>query len=195
MRRGRLEAGESAVIIGAGGVGAFLTYAASRIGAETIVLDLEEDRLEVATRLGARRVIRPTSMAELHEVMVRKLIPTVIYEVTGRPDGLRLAVEIAQPGTRLVVVGIQGQPTELELGKVTLGEMELIGTNAHVFGLDFPDALSLLASRAGGWADIAPIALPLGQLVDEGLMPMVEGRSTRIKTLIDPWAEEARPTT
>jgi hypothetical protein len=35
--------------------------------------------------------------------------------------------------------------------------------------------------------------LQLEQLVDQGLRPMAEGASTRIKTLIDPRATASRP--
>jgi (R,R)-butanediol dehydrogenase/meso-butanediol dehydrogenase/diacetyl reductase len=52
--------------------------------------------------------------------------------------------------------------------------------------------LRLLALRGGGWGDVAPQALPLERVVEDGLRPLVEGRSPRIKTLVDPWAEGVR---
>ena len=33
----------------------------------------------------------------------------------------------------------------------------------------------------------------LNALIDEALQPLLEGRGTQIKTLIDPWAASARP--
>jgi (R,R)-butanediol dehydrogenase/meso-butanediol dehydrogenase/diacetyl reductase len=122
------------------------------------------------------------------------MVPAVIYEVTGSAAGLHLALDTAQPGTRIVLVGIQSDSTEVEFRRITLEEVELIGTNAHAFALDFPEALRLLASRADGWADIAPVAVPLDKLVDDGLVPIVEGRARRIKTLIDPWSDITRVT-
>jgi (R,R)-butanediol dehydrogenase/meso-butanediol dehydrogenase/diacetyl reductase len=192
-RRARLAAGEGVVILGAGGIGAFLTFAASRLGAEVIVGDLDERRLETAVDLGATGTVGPGSGRDLGETLAeRGMVPTVIFEATGTSPGLRLALDTAQPGTRVVLVGIQGGATELALRRVTLDEIELIGTNAHAFALDFPEALRLLASRAEGWRDIAPIAIPLDDLVEGGLLPLVEGRSERIKTLIDPWADRVR---
>lgn len=112
----------------------------------------------------------------------------------GRKEGLRVALEAAQPGTRIVFVGVQNEDADIDLRRVTLGENELIGTNAHAFAADFPEALRLLASRAGGRSDIAPIVIPLDRLLDDGLAPMAEGRVTSIKTLVDPWSDAARPT-
>ena len=187
MRRGRVDSDDRAVIIGAGSIGAFLTHAVTAAGVETIVLDLDEERLELATRLGASQTQTPGDQSGVEGA-------TVIYEVTGTQEGLALAFDLAGPGTRLVLVGIQGEPSETAFRDVTLGELELIGTNAHVFSHDFPEAVRLLSSRQEGWDDIAPKAFPLRDVVTEGLLPLVEGRATRIKTLIDPRATEIRTT-
>ena len=78
--------------------------------------------------------------------------------------------------------------------RVSLREIELVGTNAHVCEADLPEAVRLLSSRREGWADIAPEAFPLDELLDEGIVPLAERRANRIKTLIDPWAADRRPT-
>jgi len=96
------------------------------------------------------------------------------------------------PGGRVVFVGLQAGARELDARRLTLTEIEFIGTNAHVCGADLPEALRLLAARGMPWSDVAPIMLPLDELVPDGIRPMAEGRATRIKTLIDPWAQAPR---
>lgn len=195
MRRGRLEPGDVAVIIGVGGIGAFLTYATSELGATVVVSDLDAGRLAIASALGATHTVHSGEGLSLAETLAAKaLIPTVIYEVSGSQAGLAEALSIAPRGCRIVLVGLQGRPNEMELRPFSLTELELIGTNAHAVKTDLPEALRLLASRAQGWSDIAPMALSLDDLLSDGLTPLVEGRSTRIKTLIDPWASTSRPT-
>jgi (R,R)-butanediol dehydrogenase/meso-butanediol dehydrogenase/diacetyl reductase len=105
-----------------------------------------------------------------------------------------LALAQAVPGTRVVVVGLQDGTHPVEFRNLALRENELIGTNAHAFAGDFEQGTRLLAARVGGWSDVAPVAIPLDDLVDLGLQPMVEGSSSSIKTLIDPWAKEVRNT-
>jgi len=124
----------------------------------------------------------------------RGICARVIYEVTGSERGLSEAIDAAMPGGRLVAVGVQARQRPVDLRRLTLQEVELIGTNAHVCGDDLPEALRLLAARGSAWADVAPTVLPLSELVSDGLGPMTEGRSTRIKTLIDPWADVPRQT-
>jgi (R,R)-butanediol dehydrogenase/meso-butanediol dehydrogenase/diacetyl reductase len=195
MRRGRLGGEDQAVIIGAGGIGAFLTYAVASVTENVAVVDLDEERLKIADALGASQVLQ-TGDADAVAQAVRDwgMDPTVIYEVSGTISGLKTALSVLPRGGRLVLVGLQGQAVEWDVRTLSLIEHELIGTNAHVCAHDMPTSLELLAKRSEPWTDIAPVALPLDELVEEGLKPLVERRSTRIKTLIDPWAAKARPT-
>ena len=185
MRRGRPTPADAVVVIGAGGIGAFLTYALAQHGSAPLVVDLDRSRLDVAEALGASATSQPEDFPTS--------TPSLVYEVTGTAAGLDLALSLASDGTRVVAVGLQADVTPIEVRQVSLRETELIGTNSHVFAADFPEAARLLATRAS-WSDIAPVAIPLVDLVEGGLRPMVEGRVDRIKTLIDPWAGETRPT-
>jgi (R,R)-butanediol dehydrogenase/meso-butanediol dehydrogenase/diacetyl reductase len=196
LHRARPQAGESALVIGAGGIGAFLAYAASRFGLDVAVADLSDDRLEIAAALGARVRLDSGEIADLaRAVCDRGLDVAIVYEVTGTDPGLRSALHVAERlGARVVLVGLHEQPRQIDLRWITLREIELIGTNAHVCGTDLPEAARLLSERVEGWGDIAPEAFPLDLIVEEGIVPIVERRSTRVKTLIDPWAAAPRPT-
>jgi (R,R)-butanediol dehydrogenase/meso-butanediol dehydrogenase/diacetyl reductase len=193
FRRGRLEQGDDAVVIGAGGIGAFLVYAAAEAGARVAVVDLSPERLELASRLGAAVTIDASAGAPLAESLAEAGVrPLVVYEVTGAGAVLLEALDVVLPGGRVVVVGLQPEPQTIDLRRLTLTETELVGTNAHVCGVDLPEALRLLASRGTAWADVAPLVLSLDELVDDGLRPLAAGRATRVKTLIDPWARTRR---
>jgi (R,R)-butanediol dehydrogenase/meso-butanediol dehydrogenase/diacetyl reductase len=194
MRRGRLEPGEVAVVIGVGGIGAFLTYALHQHGATTVVSDLDDSRLDIAADLGAEHVAVPGQRDASALLTDEGLVPSVVYEVSGTPSGLQAAFDIAPPGCRVVLVGLQGDNHDTDLRGVSLRELELIGTNAHVVGTDLPEALRLLSLREEGWADVAPTALPLDRLVPDGLQPLADHRSQAIKTLVDPWADGPRDT-
>ena len=195
MRRGRLTGDDHAVIVGAGGIGAFLTFAAASVTENLVVIDLDEQRLKLADALGAPSVLRSGDPEEARRAVSDiGLEPTVVYEVSGTEAGLRTALSILPRGGRLVIVGLQGRSVDWDLRTLSLIEHELIGTNAHVFATDLPTSLELLASRPNPWTDIAPVALSLDDLVPQGLQPLVERRSTRIKTLIDPHVASTRET-
>jgi (R,R)-butanediol dehydrogenase/meso-butanediol dehydrogenase/diacetyl reductase len=192
MRRGRPRPGDVALVVGAGGIGAFLTFALSHTGVQVVVVEQSAERRALAGKLGAAAALDPATAAEEHALA--SIEPRVCYEVTGSAAGLELAGRAVPKGGCLVIVGLQERPQPLDLRSVALKELTIEGTNAHTFTADMPEAMRLLAVGAGVWSEVAPAALPLEDLVPEGLMPMLAGRSPRIKTLIDPWSTAPRPT-
>ncbi|MCY4621475.1 MAG: alcohol dehydrogenase catalytic domain-containing protein [bacterium] len=195
LRQGKLRPGETTVVLGVGGVGAFLAYAAAQHGADVLAVDLDPARLAVAEALGASAAVRadPDSSPASGVLGYAGGPVAVVYEVTGAPAALTAALEMVRPRGRVVGIGLGAHPVPIDMRRITLREIRLVGTRAQVFEADFADAASLVASRPQGWSDVAPIALPLDQLVPDGLLPMVKGRPERIKTLIDPWATAIRP--
>lgn len=195
MRRGRLERHEQAVVVGAGAIGAFLTFALAQEAGEIAVMDLDNDRLKIAGDLGASHLLNLRDHPDAADgVRSCGMEPTVVYEVSGTRSGLITALSILSKGGRLVLVGLHGGGLEWDARTLSLSEHEIIGTNAHVCSTDLPAALELLSVRPQPWSDIAPRALTLDHLVDGGLRPLADHRSGPIKTLIDPWATHDRPT-
>lgn len=189
-------AGQTVVVQGIGGIGAFLVYALAEAGADVVATDLDPERLAVATEMGARAVVEVAGDAgdlDLVRAAVGDRELRVVFEVSGVRAGVLGALELAPRGCRVVLVGIQKAPVEIDLGIVTMEEKILIGTNALVRENDFPEALRLIARRRGRWSVIAPRVVPMETLVEEALRPMSEGRPLAIKTLIDPRNGPARP--
>jgi threonine dehydrogenase-like Zn-dependent dehydrogenase len=168
-----LREGERALIFGAGGIGSFATWAAAARGAEVTVVDRDPERLAIAAALGAAH----TTLDGPYDV---------VYEMTGAAEPLEAAVALTRPGGRLVAVGVHGVRRPLDLDRITLQEITLHGTLAHVRATDLPRALDLLGAR-DSWADVAPTVYGLDVLAG-GPAP-----GPAIKTLIDPWATEPRP--
>ena len=186
-RRARVAPEDDVVIIGAGGIGAFLVRAVSSITPRVAAIDLSAERLELATKNGAAWTHQPQPGTDVSDLLAQwGLRPTVVFEVTGTEAGLASANEWLEPGARLILVGLHDGYLPLEYRRTSLIEHELIGTNGHVAWQDFPRALELLSEPGGAWEDIAPEVVPLESVVEEGLRPIVERNATRIKTLVDP---------
>ena len=192
VRRSGLTAGQDAVIVGAGGIGTFITVAAVATGARVLVADLNEDRLELASRLGAAATHVAGSGALADRITELGMDVDVFFEVSGSRPGLASVLDAASPGATIVPVGIQKGEPELPLGRWTLNEYTIVGTVAHAFRDDFPEAVRLLGTRSD-WSDIARTVIPLDQIAETALRPLLEGHSGQVKTLVDPWVTEPRP--
>lgn len=194
MRRGRPAAGDHVLVIGAGGIGAFLIYAAAQHGAQVTAVDLDGGRLAVAAALGADRTVHTTDTTQLEEQLgALATRPTVVYECTGYPPAAQAAVAVVERGGRVVVVGLHRNPVPLNLLSVSLDEKELVGTLAHVLAADLGHAVDLLEEGAALWGQVAPVVIPLEEVVSAGLRPMIEGGETPIKLLLDPRIDRPRP--
>jgi (R,R)-butanediol dehydrogenase/meso-butanediol dehydrogenase/diacetyl reductase len=193
MRRGRPAAGDHVLVIGAGGIGAFLVHAAARHGAQVTAVDLDAGRLAVAAALGAERTVQTTGDAPLEEQLTELTTrPTVVYECTGYPPAAQAAVSVVERGGRVVVVGLHKNPVPVNLLSVSLDEKEVVGTLAHVLNADLGHAVDLLEDGAELWDRVAPVVVPLEDVVSAGLQPMIEGGETPIKLLLDPQIDSPR---
>jgi (R,R)-butanediol dehydrogenase/meso-butanediol dehydrogenase/diacetyl reductase len=189
--RGRVTSEDRVVVLGAGGIGTFVVRAAVSVGARVTAVDLVADRLEAATRLGADSTVDASE--DGFESLLEDGHPDVVFECTGRPESLIRAADLVADHGRVVVVGHQAEPVILDFRQIALDELELIGTQAHVFATDLPMAVDLIGAEPGVWASVAPNVLPLDQVVEAGLIPMARGESQQIKAMFDPAATSPRP--
>lgn len=97
-----------------------------------------------------------------------------------------LAIDIVPMGTTIVAVGIAKAPAPVDLGRVTVRELTLVGTNAMVRESDLPDAARLVAARAGRWDAVTGAPVPFDRLLDDALIPIAEGRPPVVKTIVLP---------
>lgn len=186
-RRAGVAAGDVVVLLGAGAIGSFILCGlADRGPARVIALDIDDGRLRVARALGASEThnVRDLDPVEL----VRDLVggAEVVIEATGTDGAAASAVAMAGRGGRVLLVGLPHRPQQLDLAALTLREVDLAGTVAHVCDQDLPRALELLAG--GGIAThLVDRVIGLDAVVPDGLEALLEHRADG-KILVDPWA-------
>ncbi len=109
VHRARIAPGEPVVVLGAGPIGQCLTLAASERGAEVLVVDLQERRLELARSYGATETLVWTS-ADAVVAGARAWAgeggPPVAIDATGVPDAVRAMVDMVASAGRAVQVGM-----------------------------------------------------------------------------------------
>jgi alcohol dehydrogenase len=115
---GKVQPGSSVAIVGSGPIGlAALLTAQFYAPAEIIMIDLDDNRLEVARRLGATATVNSTDGQA--GVAVLKMtggrgVDTAI-EAVGVPAAFQLCEQIIAPGGVIANVGVHGVGVELHL--------------------------------------------------------------------------------
>lgn len=167
IRRSGLGPDDVAVIVGVGGVGGFGAQIAAAVGAAIVAIDVDKERLDLASRHGAELVLDASStdlkglkaaIRTFSKESARKGIGLKIFEMSGTRAGQTTAFGLLDHGAYLAVVGFTPEPVELR----------------------FSNLMAFDATARGNWGcppDQYPAAL---QLVLEGkvtLSPFIEMHS------------------
>jgi len=116
IRRAQITFGEVFVIIGAGIIGQIAVQLAKKSGAgKVVVLDMHNNRLDLARRYGADVTINPTEVDQIDAVFdaTGGKGASVILEATGNPQVIPVAFKMAGDGGRIVCVGALEEPVSV----------------------------------------------------------------------------------
>lgn len=147
VRRAKIEADESVAIIGAGAIGGLLIAALRTRRANITVFDIDENRLETARMLGAHRPVLEGRSAVSGADHYAGAFDAV-FESSGNPSGLSMALRRARAGGRVIAVGLPSREITFDLRSAVVREVDVIVSSAHVCSVDLPDAIALLSSNA-----------------------------------------------
>lgn len=125
---GKVQPGETVVIIGAGPVGlAALLTAQFYSPAEIIMVDLDDNRLEISKKFGATQVINSSdgkTVEKIMELTDGKGVD-VAMEVVGIPATFEMCQKIIKPGGAIPVLGVHGQPVDFHLQDLWIKNIRL----------------------------------------------------------------------
>lgn len=158
VEEAHVKLGDTVAIIGAGPIGLLHLLTVKKMGVEkAIVIDLVDERLNFAAKLGADEVIN-AGKADVVE-SVKKLTngygADVVIEAIGLPSTWEQAIKLARKGGTVLEFGGCPPGTEIKVNAETLhyGELTLLGA-FHATPLHFRKALNLISSRT---VDVRPL--------------------------------------
>ena len=149
ITRSGIQTGDTAMVFGAGPIGA-LTIAALKARGITQVAVVEPGatRRRLAGQLGASEVLEPSDLElfkpwEPDKIAARAV--DVVLECSGKKAAMEAGLSQLKRGGRLVLVGAGMEPPSFDPNRLLLNELEVCGS--FVYDADgFEQALSLLAS-------------------------------------------------
>ena len=153
---GKVDAGDTVVVVGAGPIGlATVMTAKLYTPARVIAIDLADARLEKAREFGADITInngREDAVAIVQE-LTHGLGADVVVEAVGVPQTFELCTELVRPGGHVANVGVHGHSATLHLETLWIKDITI--TTGLVDTSTTPRLLNLIAE---GRLDPTPFA-------------------------------------
>lgn len=136
------QEGETAVVIGAGMIGALTAQAARAYGyARVVVADVDANRLKLIGELGFEDALQATGEELVRKVqaMTGGLGADAVFEAVGKDETVNVAIDCARRGGRVTLIGNVTPEVTLPLQKVVSRELRLQGSAAS--SGEYPQAM------------------------------------------------------
>jgi S-(hydroxymethyl)glutathione dehydrogenase/alcohol dehydrogenase len=148
----RVRPGDTAVVLGCGGVGQAILLGLNLVGANTIIaVDLSDERLALAGELGATHLLRgddPDLAGSIHVITGGGADHA--FEAIGSSATIELLPQLVGRGGQAVVVGMPAEGVLVAFDPFDLADQgkRILGCNygSSVPSIDFPRLASLYAS-------------------------------------------------
>jgi 2-desacetyl-2-hydroxyethyl bacteriochlorophyllide A dehydrogenase len=122
---------EKIMIFGAGVIGQLTLQMALLHSRDITACDLARSRLELARRMGARDIVSGQPELDACESAF-----DVVFETSGAPPALEMAIKLAAPGGRIVLLGLPGQSHPVSTVKIVRKELNILGSMIYTDEID-----------------------------------------------------------
>jgi threonine dehydrogenase-like Zn-dependent dehydrogenase len=145
--RGRVEAEDSVLVLGCGGVGLGAIAGAVSRGARVIALDTRDEKLGLAKALGARETVYagPDARERVMDLTDGDG-PDVVIEAVGAAATYRAAIEWVKFCGRVVYIGYGKEPVSYETKLFVMKELDILGSRNCLS--EFSDVITFFERRS-----------------------------------------------
>ena len=188
LRKGGLRAGETAAIIGVGGLGMSAVQLARAFGALTVfAVDIREESLDLAARYGAVPVnARQSDPVEAIRKATGGRGADVAVELIGMAATMHQAVRCLAPLGRAVLVGITAETLSLDTYREVLGgEAQVIGSNDHLLS-ELPTVIEMARRGTLDTSAVVTKSIPLDAAAINAALDNLQRFGGGIRTVVVP---------
>jgi len=165
VHRARAQGGEWAAVYGCGGLGLSLVQILAALGVQTVAIDIDDAKLELARRVGAVHTLhaaRGDPAAAVLELTAGGAHAS--FDALGSSVTFRNGIDSLRPGGRHVQVGLTTQDdagaSSIPLDQITFREIDILGSIGNPVHT-YPELLSLVARGTLRPRDIVTAELKL----------------------------------
>jgi threonine dehydrogenase-like Zn-dependent dehydrogenase len=152
--RGRISEVDTVLVFGCGAIGLGAIAASARKGAQVIAADVDDSKLALAAKLGARYTIN--SMIEDLQQRVKEITAgegvNVAIEAVGLSETIRSSLELVVFAGRVVLIGYTKEDTSITTRLIVSKELDIIGSR-NALNV-FPAVIKMLEASERPFTDL-----------------------------------------
>ncbi len=186
VKHAEAEAGQTAVVGGAGPIGLLVAAVLKAYGVKTIVSEVSRKRRELAESTAVADVVVDPMNEDLNEVVASHTDGAgaeLAFDAAGVPVVVEQLLGVLGAGGRLEVVAIHTQPIEFNITQHLTMQDRVMGSCVG-YANDHADAIELVQS---GQIDLEPfITGRIGpdEIVEQGFNRLLQDRDSEVKILV-----------
>ncbi|AXT50235.1 Zn-dependent alcohol dehydrogenase [Aquimarina sp. BL5] len=183
VRLSGLVKGETAVVLGGGPIGLLVAMVAKQVGANVIISEVNEKRVDKAKAMGFN-VVNPmnTDLVAYVKEQTKGRLADVVFEVAGVQPALDMMTEVAGIRGRILMVAIHGEKKPIDLFKFFWKELKLIGARVYEKE-DYEKSIDLITKNELPFSDMITDVQPLTSI--QKVFENIDNNPDGMKILMD----------
>lgn len=129
-RRARLSVGDTAVVLGAGGIGQILIQILASAGIKIAAVGQSTESLAIAETLGASLTIESKNLDTAEKIMEFSCSDGAdcVFECVGSSGTMKLAANLLRRGGQIIVIGEEPEFPEIDTIQIAQREIDILGS-------------------------------------------------------------------
>lgn len=178
VKNSGLVIGDSVVVFGAGPIGLAVAACAKAAGAATIIsVDISDDRLETAQKMGASHVVNAGQADAL--AVIKEILPNgadVVFEAAGAAATYKQAIQAGKKGGRVVIIAVYTQEVGWNPFDLAVTGVTMVGSYAYT-PETFQRAIDLMATGQLKMNPMITGCIQLKDIVAKGFEALIKDKS------------------
>ncbi|BGP58697.1 hypothetical protein JCM8202v2_006374 [Rhodotorula sphaerocarpa] len=195
VRRSGFQKGMTALVLGAGPIGLFITKVLLAQGASKVICsEPSSARRDRARLAGAHHLFSPLEtdvVAEVRRLTGSDLGVDVAFEAAANEHALVAAIGAVKTRGTVLNVSVWSREPRIPMNELVFSEKAILG--ASCYRDDHPAVMQALASGSIQLEECVTATIPLDQLVDGGFRELLENNEQHVKILVSPSGDLDQP--
>lgn len=156
--------GKTVAVYGVGPIGLFAVQCANLFNAKRIIaIDIQDDRLELAKKMGATDVINSAKedVYKITREMTNTVGVDVVFDAAGVPATVNQGIEIARNGATVVWIGMSAAKIEIEYKHAVCKELKLLGS--YMYTTEMNEGMDLIIKGKINAKDMITSVYPMSK--------------------------------